>query len=362
MLNNPSIENNKLCFDAQPQLIGCKEILVHQEASFHDNLNQEYSSNINGKVHDPDLSNKRLIILCNKSQFCHSISKSESNFNMEYTSISNHNTRKREKDIYVMLLLVLHPKKNKTTQKKLLSHEFIKSTNKIKHPNMLSNHGTKHNKSYGKYYGFGLINKYKTSKDGISFGTFQSLKIKNEDHVNQIESYFRSIFNFTASSLNNFLPKILIAGNHLMKELCSAGRKISNNTEFNILTDPKLYGKNNYYSTWLCENARTEQFHQELDASYTLIAVPYLNQFLKSKSKSNYKFQFRWNNIDTCSDSKGIDIPLLEGTCLYYNGYGLYHRKIPNDNNYPTSTFWNLSMYHNQRLMNCISNSICRSK
>ena len=67
----------------------------------------------------------------------------------------------------------------------------------MKHPNVTSDQeGNKYNKSYVKYFGFGIINKYR-NQDGLSFGTFQGKKVKyiplEEDICSKLHSQFMII-------------------------------------------------------------------------------------------------------------------------------------------------------------------------
>ena len=57
--------------------------------------------------------------------------------------------------------------------------KIVNSNDSLKHANVISEQGKKHNKSYGKYFDFGIVNKYRI-QDGLSFGKFQGKKINNQ--------------------------------------------------------------------------------------------------------------------------------------------------------------------------------------
>ena len=159
--------------------------------------------------------------------------------------------------------------------------------------------------------------------------------------------------------MNGTISQLTFIANKLINSLIAFGRKNTNNNKFIVSSQKEKFGNQKFCSIWLCEIARTELFHQELDASHTMITVPYLSKDTKQKSTCEYMFQFRWSNIDGCL-IKGLNIRYKQGVSLYYNGYGLYHRQVPNETNFNSSVFWNMSMYHNKRLFHSINMSINR--
>ena len=243
-------------------------------------------------------------------------------------------------------------------QNKTLMKSTIQLLNLWKEPNLNSSNGSKHNNTYGKYYGFGLINKYK-NQDGLSFGEFQRWKTQSEDNKYKLKKLVCHIFNNISGIMNTKLEGLIQSGNVLINSMIAFGTHTSINKNFMKTSIPFDSLSKSYYSLWICENARTESFHQECDTSYTLICVPYIEKSIHDNNEINYNFQFRWNSIHS-EEVKGINILLQEGICIYYNGFGLFHRQVPNNKNYEKSTFWNMSMYHNKRLFNCINKSVKR--
>ena len=361
MITNPSFKGKHLCFDNLPFHIGTNFNLVPQSYKFENETETKYNefSNQHNKT---DILLKRLII-CDKNQFTKALRMASKLNHISFITISDDRKSKiSEKDIYIILLLVVSKKINKSVRydsKHNLNQNMVSYLKKMKEPNVHSIKGTKHNLSYGKYYGYGLTNKYKPLPSGLTFGCFKRKNDKDIETNAYIEQKIRFLFNNSSMNINSSLPGTLNAGNNSINSLIAIGRNTSTNTKFKDATKPTKFGvKNNlYHSIWLCENARTELFHQELDASYTMISVPPYDLELRDKSITKYKFQFRWN-VPEDNQFKGVNFILDEGTSLYYNGFGLFHRQIPNQKNYDLSSFWNLSMYHNKRLWYTIFKSI----
>ena len=63
--------------------------------------------------------------------------------------------------------------KEKKNVGNIIDKSYIKTMKSYLSTNMSCNNGSKHNGTYGKYYGIGLINKYHL-KDGLSFGHFKN--------------------------------------------------------------------------------------------------------------------------------------------------------------------------------------------
>ena len=362
LLQNPNFSNNKLIFDPEPEAIGSRFILSKQSLNFNDDLFTKDQANLYSNS-DSITENSVLIILCHLNQLMELLKNYPSSTKIKFVSSSTDSNEKQVRDEYVILLIVT---KQKTKQNKsngdMVEHNFNTNVTKLlklwKEPNLNSSNGKKHNGTFGKYYGFGIINKYH-NKDGISFGGFQKWKTDNEEKRKKLQNLIYPIFKKTSSVLNTKLPSILKKGNLFIKSLINFGRKNSKNNRFIKTSMPFSIKNDAYYSFWVCENARTEKFHQECDASYTFISVPVNDNNNHIENISKYQFQFRWNHIHD-SNYKGINIHLREGICVYYNGFGLFHRQIPLYDNFENDTFWNFSMYHNKRLFNCINQSIDR--
>ena len=329
VLSNPKVIENQLCFDDQPYHTGKNFVLVKQT----NEIIHKQSTNFNT---DSDNASKRMI-LCHKTQFFNTVNQWKLGHNIVYVSLSDKDTKTQDiesKDSYVVLLIVVSKNSNTrefSDSRICLDENDISFLKKMKNPNVRSSDGKKHNRSFGKYYGFGLSNKYNCSDNGLTFGRFKRKTDRDNENMFHLEANMRRIFNNLASMLNETLPRSLTAGNSSIQSLIQFGRNKTINKHFKTETNPQSFGSmwNCYYSIWLCEDARTELFHQELDASYTMIAVPKFNSNVTQNSDMDYRFEFRWCP-PTQEICKGIDIILKQDTCIYYSGLGLFHRQIPN--------------------------------
>ena len=356
-LVHPRIINNTVTF-GKTALFNNKVInMSKQSSNFQNDYNNNPTSLHRNKHHKIDSS--QLIIVCDLDDFKMALASNKNTINYVFKSLSQTINKEKERDVYIVLLVATNKtitKFNKSSH--TLSVELVSKLKKNKSPNVQSNHGKKHNKSFGTYFGFGLINKYRI-KDGLSFGEFDNSKKTTEKELCHLEDSLRKIFNKLSERLNNCFPGLVNNGNNLISSVIDYGILNSNNSSFTRMIDKNRGLNEKQFSIWVCKNARTEEFHQEIDSSYTLISVPFqelINQ--KTSIKTYYKFQFRWEKIDI--DCPGIDILLEPGTVLFYNGLCLFHRQVPNDEGYKSSNFLNFSMYHNKRLYNSINKSIYR--
>jgi hypothetical protein len=120
----------------------------------------------------------------------------------------------------------------------------------------------------------------------------------------------------------------------------------------------KLRGKSseNMWSTNVCINTTTEEYHIEKDNSYTLITVP-LQNFNLQKIKGNiYDFRFKLN------DQVCISLPMTPDVTFMFSVTFLTHRQNGNsslDKN--SNEFVNLSSYGNHKLFTHIHKSFARN-
>ena len=100
---------------------------------------------------------------------------------------------------------------------------------------------------------------------------------------------------------------------------------------------------------FVCYNASTYIPHIERDCSYTFIGVPFCDV-----PNDTHLFEF-WVNY-----TRKIAIKLIPGISLYYNGYGIMHRQVKNQNMNDNQGFWNFSTYANKSLYHNIMKSFQR--
>ena len=128
-------------------------------------------------------------------------------------------------DEYVILLMATNPRKggNKFEEHPKFCESTINLIQKTRSPNVESNKGDKHNNSYGKYYGFGIINKYKF-QDGISFGKFENYKKEHVDTEKQIIENLKIQFSKISDRLQLALRDGLKVGNDQINSLIHFGK------------------------------------------------------------------------------------------------------------------------------------------
>ena len=85
-----------------------------------------------------------------------------------------------------------------------------------------------------------------------------------------------------------------------------------------------------YFSlcNWVCFNAHTLEYHQDKDASYSLICVPHVNyddSEVYMKNKGSYAFSFCWN--ESFQDNSKISFHLESGVGVYFLGPSCSHRQ-----------------------------------
>ena len=373
-LQKPTLSSNNLSFHPSPLHVGNGILLSNQ----NDDFNKEENNKII-KLHKKKknrLHQCKMIVICNKKELEDVVNHKSSKLFLNFVSVSkkdeqnskicNHNLldlnfHNQSSDDYAILLIAANPKRSSDMSKyPNFNKEIAASIKEIRNPNMKSTDGKKHNRSFGEYYGFGIINKYKIDV-GLSFGLFESKKKENEIINKSVSNMMREQFLFLIDRLNKILKHSFESGNQQIDSIVNYGRLSTYNQKFIDTTDSSHFLCDNCFSMWLCHNARTEQFHQEVDVSYTLIGIPIKIDKCNERKDHNcsYKFQFRWNLIENIN-CKGIDIGLFDGMVLYYNGIGLFHRQVPCSMNYLHNSFWNLSIYHNYRLFNSISKSLSR--
>ena len=89
----------------------------------------------------------------------------------------------------------------------------------------------------------------------------------------------------------------------------------------NLKKSGRTYGT--MWSTNVCVNASTGEFHTEKDTSYTLITVPLQDYKLQQKCGNVYKFPFKLNNNECISLPSTPDVSFMfYGTFLSHHQTG----------------------------------------
>ena len=363
-------KSNDLIYDKQPIHIGS-------------NISSHNLGKPNIVVKLSELKNKRLTLLIEKQQFFNIIKKKGSKNVIEIkipdtTVLSNKDINLIPKNLqkdYVLLLLASNNNHGlKTNSDRKWDNQFTLKIQKLLKKNMSSSkkNPSKHFKSCGDYYGFGLIGKYEL-KNHMSVFQFAG-NDSPDDEVQNLLKIFATDIDYGLNRMLDVLPNSIYCGFCIMP---SIAKIILENKEkcpeiYKELTESNGISES-YISTsnWLCHNAETLEFHQEYDSSYTFISVPIFNYDKLNKEKKNQQlskpylrnrdtiFEFKWTKkLSTIeADDTVLQIKMEDGVGLFYSGFGCYHRQNLNR----CTDFWNYSSYQNKSFLQKFRSSLIRS-
>jgi len=219
----------------------------------------------------------------------------------------------------------------------------------------------KHHGSKGLYYGFGLISKYNIRRN-LSVYEFAGGRDHKLMKKKELLYILRSDIEYTIGRQHRSLPNGIHCGFLIMSAMTDLIFRCKSECEELVsLFDSEGVTSNKMCSSnWVCEDAETTQFHQELDSSYTCISVPFWdNKSLKREGivKGNANFIFRWNNENYDDDNVFyLPIQMHDGMSILFSGFGCYHRQHKTDKH----KFWNLSTYQNRSFYQKLRGSIIR--
>ena len=363
-------KSNDLIYDKQPIHIGS-------------NISSHNLGKPNIVVKLSELKNKRLTLLIEKQQFFNIIKKKGSKNVIEIkipdtTVLSNKDINLIPKNLqkdYVLLLLASNNNHGlKTNSDRKWDNQFTLKIQKRLKKNMSTSkkNPSKHFKSCGDYYGFGLIGKYEL-KNHMSVFQFAGNE-SPDDEVQNLLKIFAKDIDYGFNRMLDVLPNSIYCGFCIMS---SIAKIILENKEkcpeiYKELTESNGISES-YISTsnWLCHNAETLEFHQEYDSSYTFISVPIFNYDKLNKEKKNQQlskpylrnrdtiFEFKWTKkLSTIeADDTVLQIKMEDGVGLFYSGFGCYHRQNLNR----CTDFWNYSSYQNKSFLQKFRSSLIRS-
>lgn len=129
------------------------------------------------------------------------------------------------------------------------------------------------------------------------------------------------------------------------------------NEMLSILKDDGVTEKHISLCNWVCFNARTDDYHEDNDSSYTMICSPFVsteNSDTYNKFKGRYAFNFCWD--DGLTDSATVSIMLDEGVSVFFLGPACSHRQEIVE----SGVFVNFSSYQNQKLYSNMKCSVMR--
>ena len=167
-MGNPTFQENNLCFEEIPFHKGSGFQIINQKINFIPNSissitpKDQYSN-----IEYNNLKRIKIIVVCDKTQFFNFMWSIPLN-KFGFVSISDLDTIKNRntKDTFIILLIVVTIPRESLNDKNIcteLNENKMSLLKKTKKANVSSNDGKKHNKSFGKYCGFGLANKYNYS-------------------------------------------------------------------------------------------------------------------------------------------------------------------------------------------------------
>ena len=233
VLKGPQLISNKLIFDEDPLHIGSSIVLSQQNASFERETNDNILK-LHYKKKKRRLTKGRMIIVCDKHDLDTAVNFTSSKLHINYVSISDitkdeeefqstyitdTTTNRHIHDDYVILLLATNSRYSLTSNNYTpFDSETINFIQQSRRPNMSSNNGEKHNSSYGKYYGFGIINKYRIV-NGISFGRFEGKKKNNKYIERQIINNLIDQFSMIINKLEIIFKDVVEIGNNQINSL-----------------------------------------------------------------------------------------------------------------------------------------------
>ena len=239
----------------------------------------------------------------------------------------------------------------------------------------------RHHKCMGRYYGFGIISKYAV-QDKLSVAAFSHNNVNNQDAADIIKVLNQDICymihrQHSALPLSLYccfgLTSSMIDFVHQYKEKCSH--------LLSTINENKCHPDFLSMSNFICENAETQEFHQEFDSTYTFISVPYWSknsfvpkrrkethdvsredsmkskQQMKQIEKGKANFIFRWTSKHADDNAhRYFPVFMSEGVSIMFSGFGCYHRQCRTNK----AKFWNFASYQNRQFYLKMRKSVIR--
>jgi len=250
-----------------------------------------------------------------------------------------------------------------TTWKPISNHEKSWSMDDFKRvkkckPNILKS--SNHHKSSGFYASFGNKGSFDKNPD-VNSSVGQYVTKKNECLAKQIQInkeatyYEKSAAQEISRSIKDFklfLPKV----NSIISPVIDASFDLQcSGNDINIKEG--YASKDGCWQMSLCVDAKTDEFHNESDCTYTLISIPRQSYLTNNSTCNRYHFLFQ------LTGRKNLNVPLYPGTSVLFSGMYLTHRQHHiADTSSSTNVFFNVASYGNKRLFNHIKKSFNKNK
>ena len=256
---------------------------------------------------------------------------------------------------------------NKLEKDSLLDHDYVSTMQKNLTINLSGDEirTDKHHGCKGDYYGYGLISKYKT-RNKLSVFEFKGNE-KDDEDIKSIISVLKYDIEYIISQISRIIPLSVQCGFALMSSMNDIIHQFPTECEelIQLLNLEGVEGSMMCTSNWVCENAETLKFHQEIDSSYTIISTPYWNTELMNKqdkrdgvvcNKGSANFIFKWQSIKEKQNLMYLPIEMDDGVSIFFSGYGCYHRQHRTND----GVFWNIASYQNRQFYHKLHMSIIR--
>ena len=179
------------------------------------------------------------------------------------------------------------------------------------------------------------------------------------DVVNNCKTKSAAIVDLFLSRQERAIPDSIEGGFSLFRALLQVVRK--NKHECiqicNVLDTIGITQKHVSLCNWICFNVSTSQYHQDNDASYSMICSPFIDYDTSpvfKKCRGHYSFGFCWDE-ESSEDAK-LSILLEAGVGIYFLGSLINHRQeVIQD-----GLLMNFLSYQNKRLFSNMKRSIER--
>ena len=198
----------------------------------------------------------------------------------------------------------------------------------------------KHHDCRGKYFGFGLITKYKL-RNNLSVYEFAG-NDSEELIKSQLLNILQRDIQYVIERHHAAFPNAVYCGFIIISTIAQIIYKHPKECQ-EIIKLFQTHGIDQHkmsISNWACLDAETGIFHQECDSSYTLLSVPVWNFKKCNDAKQNplkiggANFVFKWASQSvTGHDVKYLPVYMYPGVSILFSGFGCYHCQHKTDKN-----------------------------
>ena len=366
ILSNPRLDGdsmNQICYDIEPAFIG-ENIRRHKSKfnSLKEGIKVHTIPHRTFAIITPREAFMKVVALCKKWTFLE--------IKIPDNQLKKDDTTTEEDEAFVLIVCCSNCHDKTKTKESLWTPEFANLVSKAMKKNLVATETTrkKHHGSSGKYYGFGLISKYAINNNHLSIDEFAGNSVSNLA-VRPVIDILKKDIAYMISRHASVLPlgvycaclliSSMIHFASMCPEKCADIIDLVNKSEIN-----------NHHiciSNWICEDAKTLEFHQEFDSSYTFLCVPFWDKTKfqdpnnkKARQshlpkKGNANFLFKWSSHK--HEDIFLPIEMTDGISILFSGFGCYHRQHRTDSD---GIFWNYGTYLNRSFYHKLRCSVAR--